>query len=88
MHGRGLKTAINNCVPPILIKPPTGIRKHNVVDAVDADENLESGKAVLVRDSKKLPTSNHSYSNTTKTPNDKQNRPDSAKPKFDAEITK
>ena len=88
MHGLGLKTATNNCVPQILIKTQNGIRKHNVVDAADADEILESGKAVLMKESKKIPMNTHSYSNdTSKTPNAKRNRPDSAKPTFDAEIT-
>ena len=88
MHGLGLKTATKNCVPQVLIKTHTGIRKHNVVDEADADEILESGKAVLMKESKKLPASTHSYSNdTTKTPNAKRNRPDSAKPSFDVEIT-
>ena len=59
-----------------------------LVDAADADEILESGKAVLMKESKKLPMNTHSYSNdTSKTPNAKRNRPDSAKPTFDAEIT-
>ena len=71
-----------------MIKTQNGIRKHNVVDAPDADEVLEIGKAVLTEESKKLATSTHSYSNdTTKTPNSKQNRPYSAKSTFDAEVT-
>ena len=89
MHGLGLKTATNNCVPQILIKTQNGVRKHNVLDAADADEILASGKAVLIKESKKLSKSTSSYSNdTTKTPNTKRNRPDSVKPTFDAEITK
>ena len=44
MHGLGLQTATNYCVPKILIKTLNGIRKHNVVDTADADEILESGK--------------------------------------------
>ena len=88
MHGLGLKTASNNCAPQILIKPQNGVRKHNMVDAADADETLESGKAVLMNETKKIPMSTHSYSNdSTKTPNAKRNRPDSAKPTFDVEIT-
>ena len=85
----GQKTATNNCVPQILIKTQTGIRKHNVVDAADADEILESGKAVLMKESKNLPASTRSYSNgPTKTPNAKRNRPpDSAKLTFDVEVT-
>ena len=59
-----------------------------MVDAADADETLESGKAVLMKETKKIPMSTHSYSNdTTKTPNAKRNRPNSAKPLFDVEIT-
>ena len=87
-HGLGLKTAINNCVPQILIKTQNGIRKHNVLDTAYADEILESGKAVLIKETKKIPMSTHSYSNdATKTPNAKRNRPDSTKPTFDVEIT-
>ena len=85
MHGLGLKTDTNNCVPQILIKTQNGIRKHNVVDAADADEILESGKAVLMKETKKIPMSTHNV--TTKTPNAKRNRPDSAKPTFDVEMT-
>ena len=88
IHWLGLRTATDNCVPQIPIKIQNGVRKHNVVDAADADEILESGKAVLMKESKKLPTSTHSYSNDiTKTSNVKQNRPDLAKPTFDVEIT-
>ena len=88
MHRLGQKTATNNCVSQILIKTQTGIRKHNVVDAPDADEILESGKAALMKESKKLPASTHSYSNdTTKTPNAIENRPDSAKLTFDVGVT-
>ena len=86
MHGFGVKTATNNCFPLILIQ--NGIREHNVGDAADADKFLESGKAVLMKETKKIPMSTHSYSNdTTKTPNAKRNRPHSAKPTFDVGIT-
>ena len=49
MHGLGVKIATNNCVPQILIKTQNGIRKHNVVNAADADEILKSGKSVLMK---------------------------------------
>ena len=46
------------------------------------------GKAVPTKESKKLPVSTHCYWNdTTKTPNAKRNRPDSATPTSNAEIT-
>ena len=60
MHGLGLKTATNNCVPQILIKTQNGIRKHNVVDAADADQILESGKAVIAYERNQEDTNEYS----------------------------
>ena len=51
-------------------------------------EFSKQGKARLMKETKKIPMSTHSYSNdTTKTPNAKRSRPDSAKPTSDVEIT-
>ena len=68
-----------------MIKTQNANRKHKVVDAADADEILESGKAVLMKETKKIPRSTHNV--FTKTPNAKRNRPDSAKRTFDVVIT-